>query len=486
MRLTNLLEESDRTGAAAGADIEITGLSADSRNVRPGYLFAALPGSQHDGRKFIDQAIDAGAVAILGPPDLQNDVDAPEINIITDAKPRRRLARMAAQFYGAQPDTIAAVTGTNGKTSVAHFARQMWAEEGKPAASLGTLGVHGPGLGGGASLTTPDPVALHHTLADLKNQGIDHLVLEASSHGLAQYRLDGVRISAAAFTNLTRDHLDYHGDEATYRQTKQRLFAELLPARGTAILNKDSPECGALREIAKTRKHRVLTYGMKSGDICCVEATPSDEGWRLILRVQGEIFETAFPHPGAFQIANMLCALGLVIACGSAAAALIPHIATLDGVPGRLECVAQRDNGGVILVDYAHTPDALHTVLMAVRAHVKNHLLVVFGCGGDRDAGKRSQMGKVAAEHADLVYVTDDNPRGENAASIRAEIMLGCPDAREIGDRRDAIAAATAAMTEGDILVVAGKGHEQGQIVGDTVLPFDDAAVVRDIVRSIA
>jgi len=484
LRLTSLLEASDRTSAAAGADIEITGLSADSRKVRPGYLFAALPGSQHDGRKFIAQAIDAGAVAVLGPPDLQNDAAAPQIKLITDAKPRRRLARMAAQFYGAQPETIAAVTGTNGKTSVAHFARQMWVEDGKPAASMGTLGVHGPGLDGGASLTTPDPVDLHRTLADLKRQGIDHLALEASSHGLAQYRLDGVRISAAAFTNLTRDHLDYHGDEATYRHSKQRLFAELLPARGAAILNNDSPECGALQEIAKSRKHRVLTYGMKSGDICCMEATPSDEGWRLTLCIQGETFETAFPLPGAFQIANMLCALGLVIACGSAAAALIPHIATLDGVPGRLECVAQRDDGGVILVDYAHTPDALRTVLTAVRAHVKNHLLVVFGCGGDRDAGKRPQMGKIAAEHADFVYVTDDNPRGENAASIRAEIMLGCPDAREIGDRQDAIAAAIAAMAAGDILVVAGKGHEQGQIVGDTVLLFDDAAIVRDIVRS--
>jgi UDP-N-acetylmuramoyl-L-alanyl-D-glutamate--2,6-diaminopimelate ligase len=486
LRLTSLLEESDRTGAAAGADIEITGLSADSRKVRPGYLFAALPGSQHDGRKFIAQAIDAGAVAVLGPPDLQKDIDTPDIRFITDAKPRRRLARMAAQFYGGQPDTIAAVTGTNGKTSVAHFARQMWTEDGTPAASLGTLGLLGPGLDGGASLTTPDPVDLHQTLADLKTRGIDHLVLEASSHGLAQYRLDGVRLSAAAFTNLSRDHLDYHGDEASYRQSKQRLFAELLPERAAAILNNDSPEYGALREIAKTRKHRVLTYGMTSGDICCVEAAPSDEGWRLTLCVQGETFETAFPLPGAFQIANMLCALGLVIACGTAAAALIPQIATLDGVPGRLERVAQRDNGGVILVDYAHTPDALRTVLTAVRAHVKNRLLVVFGCGGDRDAGKRPQMGKIAAEHADLVFVTDDNPRGESAAAIRAEVMLGCPDAREIGDRRDAVTAAIGAMAEGDILVVAGKGHEQGQIVGDTVLPFDDAAVIRDIVRSIA
>ena len=484
MRLTSLLDESDRTGAAAGADIEITGLSADSRKIRPGYLFAALPGSRQDGRKFIAQAIDAGAVAILGPPDLQDDRVAPDIKFITDAKPRRRLARMAARFYGAQPDTIAAVTGTNGKTSVAHFARHLWSEDGKPAASLGTLGVQGPGLDGGASLTTPDPVDLHHTLAALKTRGIDHLVLEASSHGLAQYRLDGVRISAAAFTNLTRDHLDYHGDEATYRRTKQRLFSELLPARGAAILNTDSPEIGALEKIAKARKHRVLTYGMKRGDICCVAATPSDEGWRLTLSVQGETFETVFPLPGAFQIANMLCALGIVIASGSDAATLIPHIAKLDGVPGRLECVGRRDDGGVILVDYAHTPDALRTVLAAVRAHVKNQLLVVFGCGGDRDAGKRPQMGKIAAEHADIVFVTDDNPRGENAASIRSEILAGCPVAREIGDRRDAIAAAVAAMAEGDILVVAGKGHEQGQIVGDTILPFDDAAVVRDIVRS--
>lgn len=481
MRLFSLLGENQKGSAKPGEDREITGLSADSRSIRPGFLFAALQGSKQDGRAFIRQAIDAGAAAVLGPPDLLHDTLATDIPVITDPNPRRQLARMAARFYSAQPRTIAAVTGTNGKTSVAYFTQQLWNALKHPAASLGTLGVRGPGLAGGASLTTPDPIELHRVLASLKQQGIDHLAMEASSHGLSQFRLDGVQVRAAAFTNLTRDHLDYHGDMERYRAAKRRLFSELLPERGIAILNAESPEFGALRGVAEDRNQQVVSFGLRSGNVSCLSAVPSDAGWQLHLRVLGENFTAHFPVPGEFQVANLLCALAIVVACGDKAGAAAAQIPRLSGVPGRLELAARLENGASVLVDYAHTPDALSAVLATVRPHVRGRLGVVFGCGGDRDRGKRPEMGRIAAERADFVIVTDDNPRSEKPAEIRREIMGACPDAREIGDRRAAIAAAIGELSAGDVLVLAGKGHEEGQIVGDEILPFNDAEVARAI-----
>jgi len=481
LRLFRLLGDRDRKVAKPGEDREITGLSADSRSVRPGYLFAALQGSRHDGRAFIRQAIDAGAAAVLGPPDLQHDTLAMDVPVITDPNPRRQLARMAARFYSAQPQTIAAVTGTNGKTSVAFFTHQLWNALKHPAAAMGTLGVRGPGLTGGANLTTPDPIELHRVLASLKQQGIDHLAMEASSHGLSQFRLDGVRIRAAAFTNLTRDHLDYHGDMDRYRAAKRRLFCELLPERGISVLNAESPEFEALRGIAEDRDQQVISYGLRSGSVSCLSAEPSDAGWKLQLSVHGEIFRVRFPLPGEFQVANMLCAVAIVVACGDNAADTVAQIARMTGVPGRLELAARLTNGASILVDYAHTPDALAAVLRTVRPHVRGRLGVVFGCGGDRDRGKRPEMGRIAAERADFVIVTDDNPRSEKPADIRRAIIEACPDAREIGDRREAIAAGIAELSAGDVLVLAGKGHEEGQIVGDEILPFNDATVARAV-----
>jgi UDP-N-acetylmuramoyl-L-alanyl-D-glutamate--2,6-diaminopimelate ligase len=481
LRLFNLLGDSKQDMAQSARDREITGLSADSRAIRPGFLFAALQGAKHDGRAFIRQAIDAGAAAVLGPPDLQHDTLATELPVITDANPRRQLARMAARFYSAQPHTIAAVTGTNGKTSVAYFTQQLWNALDRRAAALGTLGVRGPGLAGGPSLTTPDPVELHRVLASLAQQGIDWLAMEASSHGLSQYRLDGVNIHAAAFTNLTRDHLDYHGDMEHYRAAKRRLFGELLPKDGVAVLNADSPEFDGLRGIADDRGQRVISYGLRNGNVCCTEAVASDAGWNLQVRIFGETFACNFPLPGEFQVSNLLCSLAIVIGCGDKAADAVAAVEKLTGVPGRLELAARLPNGASILVDYAHTPDALAAVLTTVRPHVRGRLGVVFGCGGDRDKGKRPEMGKVAEELADVAIVTDDNPRSEDAAIIRSEIMAACPSGREIGDRREAIAAAMAQLTAGDVLIVAGKGHEEGQIVGSEVLPFNDAEVVRSI-----
>ncbi|MGH6620763.1 MAG: UDP-N-acetylmuramoyl-L-alanyl-D-glutamate--2,6-diaminopimelate ligase [Alphaproteobacteria bacterium] len=481
MRLFSLLGENQKGSAKPGEDREITGLSADSRSIRPGFLFAALQGSKQDGRAFIRQAIDAGAAAVLGPPDLLHDTLATDIPVITDPNPRRQLARMAARFYSAQPRTIAAVTGTNGKTSVAYFTQQLWNALKHPAASLGTLGVRGPGLAGGASLTTPDPIELHRVLASLKQQGIDHLAMEASSHGLSQFRLDGVQVRAAAFTNLTRDHLDYHGDMAGYRAAKRRLFNELQPERGIAILKAESPEFGTLRGVAEDRNQQVVSFGLRSGNVSCLSAVPSDAGWQLHLRVLGETFTAHFPVPGEFQVANLLCALAIVVACGDKAGAAAAQIPRLTGVPGRLELAARLENGASVLVDYAHTPDALSAVLTTVRPHVRGRLGVVFGCGGDRDRGKRPEMGRIAAERADFVIVTDDNPRSEKPAEIRRAIMDACPDALEIGDRRAAIAAAMGELSAGDVLVLAGKGHEEGQIVGDEILPFNDAEVARAI-----
>ncbi len=486
MRLSELIggDGSGETPAPEGlaADPEILGLAADSRQVGPGFLYAALPGSRANGIDFVPEALGRGAVAVLAPPGARLDGAAPGIALIADGNPRRRLALMAARFYGQQPETIAAVTGTNGKTSVAAFTRQIWTQLGFAAASLGTLGVHEPRGVRPAPLTTPDPVALHMELAQLAARGVDHLALEASSHGLDQHRLDGVRVSVAAFTNLSRDHLDYHGDMDRYRRAKMRLFGELMPEGGVAVLNADSPEWAAFRDLSAARGHRIMGYGRaaRAGDIRLDAAAARPDSLHLDLTVRDRGLRLELPLVGVFQAMNALCALGLVLACGGEAQAAAAALTRLDGAPGRLQRVARHPNGAVIYVDYAHTPDALESALSALRPHVERRLAVVFGCGGDRDPGKRPLMGEIAARLADRVIVTDDNPRSEAPATIRREILEACPGAEEADDRADAIETAIRDLEPGDLLVIAGKGHEREQIIGDEVRPFDDAEVARE------
>ncbi len=467
---------------AAGSslkDVEVTGLTSDSREVRPGNLFAALPGTRADGRDFIKDALARGAGSVLAPRGTVLPDGHAGIPLVEDDQPARRLALMAARFYTAQPDVICAVTGTNGKTSVASFLRQMWAHAGLAAASLGTLGVTGPGFHEPGRLTTPDPVKLHQILSLLTDAGISHLAMEASSHGLEQFRLDGVRLQAAAFTNLSRDHLDYHGTEEAYFEAKSRLFAAVLPAGAMAVLNADIPQFDALETLCRGRGQRVISFGTSGADIRIAGARADGLGQRVTLEVAGASHEVHLPLVGAFQVANAACALGLFVATGGEAGAGLEAAARLEGAPGRMELIGRTENGAAVFVDYAHTPDALANALAALRPHTDGALVVVFGCGGDRDAGKRPEMGRIAAGAADRVIVTDDNPRSEDAARIRIEILVGAGSdghgaVREIADRGAAIATAIAELAPGDVLIVAGKGHERGQIVGEEVLPFDD------------
>lgn len=473
-------------------DCEITGLTADSRSVEPGYLFAALPsatrGSGTDGRNFIADAVARGAVAVLAPVDTRLDAPLAEkldSRVILDGNPRRRLALMAARFFALQPRTVVAVTGTNGKSSVAGFARQIWNLMGARAAALGTLGVDIDGTPQGPGLTTPDPVALHRTLAELARGGVDRLAMEASSHGLDQFRLDGVRVSAAAFTNLTRDHLDYHGDEESYFQAKMRLFRSLLPDGGTAVLNADSDWYPRVAAICRAAGHHVRSFGERSDDMTIADVTPLADGLRLCLSVGGRTMETRLGLIGAFQAHNVLAAYGLVVATGADPVDAFATLARLRGVHGRMERAGRHPGGGQVFIDYAHTPDALATVLKAIRPHVGARLHVVFGAGGDRDPGKRPLMGEAAANYADRVIVTDDNPRREDAATIRRQILAACPGAQEIADRAEAIETAIAALGPDDILVIAGKGHETGQIVGGEILPFDDGDIARTVIANL-
>ena len=467
---------------AVTEDLDINGLTCDSRRVEPGFLFAALPGARADGRAFIGEAVRRGAVAVLGPPGTRIDETDHPVRLLVDDNPRRLFALMAARFFGAQPATIAAVTGTNGKTTVVGFLRQAWERLGRNAASLGTLGIAAPGGVVAGNLTTPDPVALHETLGNLAGDGIECLAMEASSHGIDQYRLDGVRLTAAAFTNLTRDHLDYHGSMEAYLTAKLRLFTEVMAPGGQAVINADIPYGEAVLAAAAKRSHAVLTYGSEGRDVRLRNIEPVAGGQRLKIVVMGTAHDVALPLIGAFQASNALCALALALACGEDNAAAVAALEKLEGIPGRVQLIGHYPGGGAVYVDYAHTPDALASVLKALRPHAAGRLAVVFGCGGERDPGKRREMGHFACALADSVIVTDDNPRGEDAAEIRREVMAGCSGAREIGDRGEAIRAAIAALKADDLLVIAGKGHEQGQIVGSEVLPFDDAAVAANAI----
>ncbi len=477
--LAKLLEGDGPPPKGAGA-LPIAGITEDSRQVRPGFLFAALPGVKADGARFIPQAVQAGAAAVLALPGVP--VPAPAV-AIADANPRRMLAHMAARFSGAQPDLVVAVTGTNGKTSVAAFVRQIWASMGFRAASLGTIGVVGPAGEEYLAHTTPDPVKLHATLARLAADHVTHLALEASSHGLDQYRLDGVRLSAGAFTNITRDHLDYHPSFEAYFDAKMRLFAELLPAGAPAVINMDSPH-GA--EVARrARAHGLMVLGVgEAGDWLRVISIARDGfGQRLEVEAPGGRHEISLPLAGEFQASNALIAAGLVIATGGEELLAMHALESLKGARGRLDHAGTSKKGAPVFVDYAHTPDALQTALLALRPYVTGKLVVVFGAGGDRDKGKRPQMGAIAAQFADRAYVTDDNPRSEVPAVIRAEIMAACPGGIEIGDRAKAIRTAIEGLGAGDLLLVAGKGHEPGQTVGKEVLPFSDHDAVAAGIR---
>jgi len=475
-------EDGTATIAPPG-DPEIRGISVDSRRVEPGFLFAALPGTRTDGRHFVDDAVAKGAVAVVtaDPESLEALTRRePPVTVVGDVNPRRRIARIAARFYRPQPETVAAVTGTNGKTSVAAFTRQLWQGLGRPAASLGTIGIVAPGFVRSGSLTTPDPVTLHSELNALAQSGIDHVAIEASSHGLDQCRLDGLRPKAAAFTNLSRDHLDYHKDMAGYRAAKTRLFTDLLPRDGAAVLNLDDDAARALVPECAGRGQRVIGFGRDSrAELRLLAARPSATGQALSLLLFGRPHDVDLPLLGEFQAMNALAALGLVLATGAALGPALALLPALAGAPGRMERVGTHPSGAPVLIDYAHTPDALENALRALRRHVAGRVIAVFGAGGDRDAGKRPQMGAVASDLADVVIVTDDNPRGESAALIRRAILEACPGAIEIGDRAEAVRRGLAMLRAGDALLVAGKGHETGQIVGATTLPFSDGAVVR-------
>ncbi len=475
MKLSELLEG---ITPYAGADRDVSGICADSRLLRAGEVFVAMPGSQADGRAFIADALAAGASAVLGRG--LPDGGGAAVPFIECDNPRRAYALMARRLHPLQPACMVAVTGTNGKSSVAVFLRRIWERAGLAAASVGTLGVQGCGQDIPGGLTSPDSLTLHRLLERLADAGCSHGVLEASSHGLDQRRLDGIDFTAAAFTNLTRDHLDYHGDEEAYFTAKSRLFSTLLPDGAPAVINADDAFGQRLAGLCRGRGLRPCLYGRDARADCRIlEQHPSDRGQVLRFSFRGREETVDLPLIGAFQGENALCALLLAVETGLPLADALAALEGLEAPAGRMEVIGRTPAGALVMVDYAHTPDALRTVLTAVRDFTPKRLLVVFGCGGDRDRGKRPQMGAVANDLADLVIVTDDNPRHEDAAAIRRDILVACPGAVEIADRAAAIAYGIGQAGAGDVLVVAGKGHEGGQIVGDEILPFDDRAAVR-------
>ncbi len=464
--------------ARSGRDPALSGLTVDSRAVRAGMLFAALPGSQVHGARFIAAALERGAVAILtdaaGARMAAEVLAESEVALVVAEDPRAALACAAALWFGAQPDVMVAVTGTNGKTSVATFTRAIWAALGHEAINIGTTGIEGAWTAPSGH-TTPDPITLQRLLAAAAKGGVTHAAMEASSHGIDQRRLDGVRLRAAGFTNLTQDHLDYHGTMEAYFEAKAQLFTRLLPEDGVAVVNLDGAKGSDMAELALSRGLRVLTVGKGQGADLQIAATrPDATGQEVRYLWQGRAFQTRLALIGAFQAENVAVAAGLAIAAGEAPEAVLGVLPRLTGVRGRMQLAATRRNGAAVYVDYAHTPDAIETALRALRPHVMGRIVVVFGAGGDRDRTKRPLMGAAARAHADVLYVTDDNPRTEDPASIRRAILEACPDAHEVGDRAEAILRAVDALLPGDALLIAGKGHESGQIVGTDIYPFDD------------
>jgi UDP-N-acetylmuramoyl-L-alanyl-D-glutamate--2,6-diaminopimelate ligase len=478
LQLTDLLQTNEK--------LSLNGVTSDSRQVKKNYLFAALPGTKQKGSEFIEDAIHHGANIILADKETKLPDGSPDyVQIINSENPRRDFAKIAAKFYRLQPKNIVAVTGTSGKTSTVSFVQQLWHLSGlTKCASLGTLGLRGPGMRRYGSLTTPDTQNLHAELADLAAVGIDHLAMEASSHGLDQYRLDGVKIKAAAYTNLSRDHLDYHKSMDEYFDAKSRLFSELLQESGTAVINADDDYATKLIEICKRHNHKIITFGQSGETIKLIKRIPKPDGQDIEFTFEGKKHEITLPLVGEFQVMNAFCALGLVLSQDNDPEKYIPLLEKLRGVPGRLQLVSGLSHAAVY-VDYAHKPAALEAILKTLRPHTENNLVCVFGCGGNRDPGKRGLMGRISNELADKVIVTDDNPRYEEPATIRAQILEEVPKAIEIADRAQAIQKAVEELEEGDVLVVAGKGHEQGQIVAETVHIFDDVEEVKKAIEKI-
>jgi len=465
-----------------GEGIIITGLAVDSRKVEKGNLFFALKGEKADGAQFIAKAKQSGAVAVLC--DTNTELDESGLVVLRTDNPRLAMAKMAAKFYGKQPAHMVAVTGTDGKTSTADFFRQFCHHMGKTSASIGTLGI----LSGNgemlfpSTLTTPDAIELHKILAELK---ADYVCMEASSGGLHQHRLDGVTLQAAAFTNLARDHLDYHKTEEAYFAAKLRLFDSLLPEGGTAVLNQDDARFSQIKAVCEQRKHKIIGFGKNGEQFRITQLQPLPHGQKVTLDVFGKSYTLEVPLVGAFQVMNILAALGLVVGTGLDMGKALKVIPKFSGVPGRLEQVVRLANGATVFIDYAHTPAALANILRTLRPHTQNRLHVVFGCGGDRDKGKRPEMGRIADELADVAIVTDDNPRSEDPASIRSAIMATTKHAKEVADRREAIYVALKNLAPGDVLVIAGKGHEKVQIIGDKTMPFNDAEVAREAAKEL-
>jgi len=458
------------------SDSEVTGFALDHRKVAPGSVFGAFKGAVFNGEDFIGQAVDRGAVAVVARP------EAPPANVplLADPEPRRLFAELAAKFYAPFPETVVAVTGTNGKTSTVEMTRQIWRMSGHRSASIGTLGVTTSDDQVSTGLTTPDIVTFLNNMAGLKKMGISDVAYEASSHGLDQHRCEGVPLAAAAFTNFSRDHLDYHETMEAYFEAKMKLFEELLPPGKPAVVWTDDPKSDEVIERCSRRGHQLLTVGRKGETIRLVEQSPTALGQKLVLEHGGKQHRLALPLIGAYQAANVLTAAGLVLATGGKWDATFSAIQRVAPVRGRLERAVISRGGVPVYIDYAHTPDALEAAIAALRPHVEGRLITVFGAGGDRDQGKRPEMGRVATQLSDVVIVTDDNPRSEDPARIRADVMAGASGAIEVGGRREAIAEAIRIAREGDIVLVAGKGHETGQIIGDKVLPFDDALVARE------
>lgn len=474
--------------AAAGiplaeeSDANVTGFAIDHRKVAPGTVFGAFRGAQFNGEDFIAAAVEAGAVAVVASAEAKVEGAVR----LADDEPRRVFARLAAQFFTPVPETLVAVTGTNGKTSTVELTRQIWRMAGIRAASIGTLGVTTSDESVATGLTTPDVVTFLSNLSGLAREGVTHVAYEASSHGLSQFRVEGPQVRAGAFTNLSRDHLDYHATMDDYFAAKMHLFDEVVMDGGTAVIWADDPWSDKAIEHARRRGLSLFTVGTSGKDIRLLERTPGGLGQRLELAYGDAKYTLDLPLIGAYQAANVLVAAGLVLSTGGDAAATFDALKRLQTVRGRIERAAITPAGAPVYVDYAHTPDALEAAIAALRPHVAERLIVVFGAGGDRDKGKRPEMGKVASQGADIAIVTDDNPRGEDPASIRRMILAGMAgDAREIGDRREAIGAALGEARAGDVVLIAGKGHEQGQIIGSgaatRVLPFDDVTVAREM-----
>ncbi len=465
--------------AQSGREARITGLAVDSRQVKPGHLFAALPGSKVHGGEFIQYALRMGAAAILtdreGAAIAKAELAASDAALVLAEDPRQALAFAAALWFGRQPETMVAVTGTSGKTSVATFTRQIWQALGRPAANLGTMGVLGD-FTAPLAHTTPEPITLHRLLRDMADAGITHAAMEASSHGLDQGRLDGVELKAAAFTNFSQDHLDYHASFDDYFAAKAGLFERVLPEDGTAVINVDEPRGRQMASIAEARGQTLLTVGRDAAADLRITGQRFDAtGQDLRFSYKGGAYLARLALIGGFQAENVLAAAGLAIAAGEEPEAVFAALHGLTTVRGRMELAAKRDNGATVFVDYSHKPGALASALQSLRPHVLGRIVVVFGAGGDRDRLKRPLMGEAAAAYADVVIVTDDNPRSEDPSAIRAEVMKGCPEATEIGDRAEAILRGVDALLPGDALLIAGKGHETGQIIGSDVYPFDDA-----------